>query len=87
MQIEDMHYRKRQSINNIVFTVSTFLIALGIQGLLPLPPMFAWFFVFSGNLAIYWVAWNDEETKINVSYCCHVFCTRNEFIKSRGGWI
>lgn len=64
MQIEDMHYRKRQSINNIVFTVSTFLIALGIQGLLPLPPMFAWFFVFSGNLAIYWVAWNEGKRKL-----------------------
>tara|TARA_Y100000004_G_C8705699_1_gene323640 strand:- start:60 stop:317 length:258 start_codon:yes stop_codon:yes gene_type:complete len=62
--IKDMHYQKRKDINNILFTISTFLIALGIQGLLPLPPMFAWFFVFTGNLVIYWVAWNEGKRKL-----------------------
>ena len=62
--LRDVHYQKRKDINNIVFTISTFLIALGIQGLLPLPPLYAWFMVFSGNLAIYWVAWNENKRKL-----------------------
>jgi len=64
MKIENMHERKLREIQNFVFTISTFLIAIGIQGLLPLPPLYAWLFVFSGNLAIYWVAWSQEKRKL-----------------------
>ena len=62
--IQDLHYQKRKDFHDVLFALSTFLIALGIQGLLPLPPMFAWFFVFTGNLVIYWVAWNEGKRKL-----------------------
>ena len=64
MKIEDSHSIKLRQIQNMVFTISTFLIAIGIQGLLPLPFEWAWFFIFSGNLAIYWVAWSQEKRKL-----------------------
>lgn len=64
MKIELAHERKLREIQNVVFTLSTFLIAIGIQGLMPLPFEFAWFFIFSGNLAIYWVAWSQEKRKL-----------------------
>jgi len=64
MKIEDMHSLKLKRIQNLVFTISTFCIAIGIQGLLPLPFEYAWFFIFSGNLAIYWVAWSQEKRKL-----------------------
>ena len=64
MKIEDKHSLKLREIQNFVFTISTFLIAIGIQGVAPLPFEFAWFFIFSGNLAIYWVAWSQEKRKL-----------------------
>jgi len=64
MMLHDYHSLKRKRIENSVFTISTFLIALGIQGLLPLPPEYALFFIFTGNICIYWVAWNQNKRKL-----------------------
>ena len=51
-----------------------------------MPPMFAWFFYFQEILLSIGLHGMKVKTKINVSWnCCHVFCTRNEFIKSMGG--
>lgn len=64
MKIETMHERKLREIQNIVFTISTFLIAIGIQGLLPLPFVASASFIFFGNLLILWVAWSQEKRKL-----------------------
>ena len=64
MKIEDKHSIKLREIQNFVFTISTFLIAIGIQGVAPLPFEFSWFFIFAGNLAIYWVAWSQGKRKL-----------------------
>jgi len=64
MKIETLAEQKLRQIQNMVFTLSTFCIAIGIQGLLPLPFEFAWFFIFVGNLCIYWVAWSQEKRKL-----------------------
>ena len=86
MSIQDMHYQKRKDINNIIFTVSTFLIALGIQGLLPLPPMFAWFFVFVGNLCIYVVAWNENKRKLMFLTLVMFFAQATNLLNQWGAW-
>ena len=51
MKIETLAEQKLRNIQNMVFTLSTFCIAIGIQGLMPLPFEFAWFLFLLGIFA------------------------------------